>query len=104
MIEPAKVNLNDTMDAMIWADEFMRIFGEKIHQTSGECIDHDLMLSWFANAIMAGFDEATRREQKKVQKLLSIVLLTDPALSSIQMNELSIKQFDVYERWCQTQT
>lgn len=101
-MEAAKVNLNDTMDAVIWAKEFMRIFGDKIYQTNGKVIDEDLMRSWFANSIMAGFDEAYRRQQKHVDKLKSLLLLTDPSVSNEQMNSLSAKQFDAYERWCQT--
>ena len=43
-----------TVDARVWADEFMAMkarLGEK-------AIDHAMMLGWFANAIMAGYDTA----------------------------------------------
>ena len=58
MLEPGE--LLSTMDAKVWADEFMETkarLGEKE-------FDHAMMLGWFANAIMAGFDEATRRAQR----------------------------------------
>ena len=63
MLEPGK--LLSTMDAKVWADEFMETkarLGEKE-------FDHAMMLGWFANAIMAGFDEATRRQQATIADL-----------------------------------
>lgn len=45
--------LNQTMNAKDWADEFIYLFGDK-----KEKIDHELMLGWFANAIMVGYDHA----------------------------------------------
>lgn len=63
MREPSK--LLSTMDAKVWADEFMETkarLGEKE-------FDHAMMLGWFANAIMAGFDEATRRQQATIADL-----------------------------------
>ena len=48
-----------TMDAKVWTDEFMatkaRLGDEEFY--------HAMMLAWFANAIMAGFDEANRCAQ-----------------------------------------
>ena len=49
-----------TMDAKVWTDEFMATrarLGDKE-------FDHAMMLAWFANAIMAGFDEANRCAQR----------------------------------------
>lgn len=57
--------LLSTMDGKVWADEFMATkarIGEKE-------FDHAMMLAWFANAIMAGFDEANRRSQQTVERL-----------------------------------
>jgi hypothetical protein len=48
------------MDAKVWTDEFM---ATKARLGNKE-FDHAMMLSWFANAIMAGFDEANRRAQR----------------------------------------
>lgn len=48
-----KKPLNTDMDAERWAAEFMEKFGDKKEQ-----IDHGLMLAWFANAIMCGYDNA----------------------------------------------
>ena len=49
-----KVNealLRSTIDASVWASEFVKVHGG----------DEDLMIAWFANAIMAGYDEGQRR-------------------------------------------
>lgn len=43
-----------TMDATVWAREFVARFGG----------DEELMRAWFANSIMAGYDEANRRRDK----------------------------------------
>lgn len=103
MTDKVALNLNDNMDAKAWAQEFMRIWdGHVIGK--GDTVDEGLMLAWFANAIMCGFDEASRRKQKHIDKLKALLLLTDSAVSNIEMNGLSAVQFDVYERWCQTQS
>lgn len=43
--------LHGTMDAQVWATEFCRL---------NNAADHGMMLAWFANAIMAGYDHAKR--------------------------------------------
>lgn len=49
----SKVKLHDTMDAVVWAKEFMRLFGPKLNE-----VDEGLMVAWFANSIMCGWDHA----------------------------------------------
>lgn len=45
-----------TIDAKLWADEFMAT-----KQRLGDAeFDHAMMLGWFANAIMRGYDEGKR--------------------------------------------
>ena len=51
-----KFNLQ-SMDARVWVKEFNRIEVERGLQPT----DPEWMLGWFANAIMAGYDEAKRR-------------------------------------------
>lgn len=46
--------LLSTIDAAKWASAFVRVF---------PTMDEGSMLAWFANAIMTGYDEATRRAQ-----------------------------------------
>jgi hypothetical protein len=43
---------HQSMDGLMWAQEFCRVTG--FH-------DEEWAHTWFANAIMAGYDEATRR-------------------------------------------
>ena len=59
------MNTNDllqTNDAMVWAEEFCRIFAGKRVATedSGGAVDPGLMVAWFANA-MAAEEMAARR-------------------------------------------
>jgi hypothetical protein len=48
-------SLHHNMDAAAWAAEFKRLFPDS---------DEGLMLGWFANAIMAGYDVAMNRAEK----------------------------------------
>lgn len=54
-----------TMDAQVWAAEFKRLFPES---------DESLMLSWFANAIMRGYDTARQRD---AQQLADVAYLAE---------------------------
>lgn len=52
-------NFTNSTDAQVWAKEFMKIWqNEPI-----DIMDEDMMLGWFANAIMAGYDEARRKHE-----------------------------------------
>lgn len=44
-------DLLQTMDAQAWSKEFWRLWGHRLNE-----IDRDLMIAWFANAIMTGWD------------------------------------------------
>ncbi len=50
-----EVKLHDTMDAVVWAKEFKRIC-----DANGHYCDEEWMVTWFANAIMVGWDFAKR--------------------------------------------
>ena len=43
-------------DAKIWAEEFVRIIKDKPQIAT----DEGTMMTWFANAIMAGYDKKAR--------------------------------------------
>lgn len=60
--------LPHTIDARIWAKEFVTI----LKQNNLDASDEGWMISWFANSIMAGWDEAERRERNRSiwQKIL----------------------------------
>ena len=63
-----EVPLHDNPDAMVWADEFMRRFGERKTE-----IDHGLMLAWFATAIMTGHDWAERQQRARIGALEEVL-------------------------------
>lgn len=55
-----------TMDAREWAKEFMQI-----NPNSG--MDEDMMIAWFANAIMCGWDHhrwSTREYKRTVRRIM----------------------------------
>jgi len=58
------VNLCDVTDAMIWVDEWARIIKENPKIPT----DQGTMLSWFANAIMAGYDHAVRQYETEPKR------------------------------------
>ena len=66
-----KVNLNDTFDAAIWTEEWLKTIEEK----PGISTDEGAMISWFANAIMAGYDYAYR--EMKGEEVKSVVQETE---------------------------
>jgi hypothetical protein len=51
------VKLHETTDARVWAEEFCRVVGERIPALKGK---QDWITSWFANAIMVGYDAGRR--------------------------------------------
>lgn len=52
-VDITSAELHNTMDARKWAEAFCGIFKDRRDE-----IDEELMLGWFANAIMVGFDHA----------------------------------------------
>jgi len=61
---------HQSMDAVVWAKEFVRI--------NPNSTPEDVMLAWFANAIMAGFDEARRRYDPEYRRSIDAALLVAP--------------------------
>ncbi len=57
--ETEDVSWSQSMDARVWADKF----AETLAKHPQIAADRDTMLGWFANAIMAGYDEAQRRNR-----------------------------------------
>ncbi len=58
------IDLNSTTDAVVWADEWLRITAiEPAIPTNKEC-----MVSWFANAIMTGYDAGRRAEERELAR------------------------------------
>jgi hypothetical protein len=59
-----EINLTQVFDGRIWAKEFMRIV-----VNSGKPIDEEWMFGWFANAIMAGYDNHRWKHEEEISKL-----------------------------------
>jgi hypothetical protein len=55
----AGLSLHETFDARVWAAEFVKRFGG----------DEELMIGWFANAIMAGYDIGRRPLETQISRL-----------------------------------
>jgi hypothetical protein len=64
------INLVRTMDARMWAAEFMRI--------TGGTVDEQTMISWFANAIMCGWDHHYWESDEYKQMMARVLLSTEP--------------------------
>jgi hypothetical protein len=59
-----EINLTQEFDAQIWAKEFMRIV-----IGSGKPITEEWMFTWFANAIMAGYDNHRWKHEHEIARL-----------------------------------
>lgn len=62
------IKLHQTMDGLIWAEEFMNIWYEKFNCDPAQ-ITTEWLHSWFANAIMCGFERAISRERQAAKVL-----------------------------------
>ena len=51
-----------------WAEEFIKLFEHK-----KEKIDEGLMIGWFCNSIMAGYDKAKLEQAQKDEKKIGII-------------------------------
>lgn len=50
-------NFTDSTDCLIWAEEFVK----RAKENPDLATDESAMMGWFANAIMAGYDNARRK-------------------------------------------
>lgn len=57
------VKLHDTMDAVVWAREFMRLYRKFGYEP-----DEQTMIGWFANAIMCGYDHYRWQRERLERK------------------------------------
>lgn len=57
---PKDFNVLETFDAQKWAAQFL----QTLRENPQIVIDHDLMVAWFANALMRGYDEHHWRSEK----------------------------------------
>jgi hypothetical protein len=57
--------LPQSFDARDWAAEWLEV----IKNHTDIPTDEGTMISWFANALMSGYDEANRRNRKKIERM-----------------------------------
>lgn len=74
--EPAQADTGKVLQAMgtdarLWAQEFMETFKKHAGQPP-EWLDEGLMIGWFANAIMAGYDNANWKHDEAQADRISI--------------------------------
>src|SRR6516225_7161417 len=63
-------------DAQVWARAWVRqMTGLSPAQRSAFCTDEGTMISWFANAIMAGYDDGAKHERQRdwMDKLREVI-------------------------------
>ncbi len=96
-----KVNLTNEFDARIWAKEFM-----KIVMKPGKIIDEETMLSWFANAIMAGYDrhrwddeKAARLEVLELPEIKDMFRTLQKAYPYVEQKTIRICHPSDADRW-----
>lgn len=88
-MDATEPNLHDTTDASVWAAEFCKRWPSALCQIPGKegVSDGDdfegTMIGWFANAIMAGVDSATRSEQDGRRRAESALCQKDAAMNEL---------------------
>lgn len=76
------LQLHDTVDAQVWAKEWLRVLEEH----PDICKDEGAMLGWFANAIMVGYDHGYQRALECVES--SIEKSTRRFLEELELENL----------------
>lgn len=71
--------LPHTTDARTWTEEFLKTTRERPEIT----FDPDTITTWFANAIMAGFDAGQRNAAKTQQNDVKVIALFKNAIIDI---------------------
>ena len=61
-----------SFDAKDWAEAFCRTAKERGHD-----IDEEWMITWFANALMRGYDEANMRAQAREREAKRAIMIAD---------------------------
>lgn len=95
------MRIKPPIDARDWAKEFMRLYWEK-NPKQFHYIDENLMIGWFANAIMAGYDKAKRESSKPsvpsradIRKVFDeFVEVGDNQLKMLYANDMADKYTD----------
>ena len=65
-----------SFDARVWAAEFCRLFPGS---------DEELMIAWFANALMRGYDEASREWRPATPRLERVAAEAEALYEALKM-------------------
>lgn len=78
-------SLSGCTDAQVWAREFVKL----VNKNPSIATDEGTMLTWFATAIMSGYDDGVKREQARsvVEKIQEIVFQAAGAATSVCMHD-----------------
>jgi hypothetical protein len=73
-----------SFDAKDWAEAFCQIISD------GRAIDEDFMVTWFANALMRGYDEAAQRRSKDLDEARSEALRLRATLGELTNVDIAV--------------
>lgn len=99
-MNPEDLVKEQSRDADKWARAFTQDIKEKglKFPTEESCIEH--MRGWFANAMMAMHDSVLNneceKEKLKKEKLESLILMVDPAVSDREVTQLNLDMYQSY--------
>lgn len=71
---------NFTMDGMKWAETFCQMNPQ---------VEVDIALAWFCNAVMAGYDEANRRNARQMREFVGFLSADVPELHTVEVPRLA---------------
>ena len=57
-----EINLTQEFSGAVWAKEFSKMYPMILKDGEGAMPTEEIMLTWFCNAIMAGYDHANRKQ------------------------------------------
>lgn len=91
-IDKTACELFETQDtsAYAWAVAFCKLNPQ---------MDVNSIASWFSNAMMVMHDKHADKNTALINKMKSLLYLTDDSVSSIIMNDTTIKQIGELARW-----
>ena len=75
-------------DAKVWAKEFVK----RVKKRPGIAEDEECMISWFANAIMTGYDTKQKENIKNRRETARDILSRLRGMSNIEMVNDRIKE------------
>ena len=92
-------NIHQNRDAMAWTKFFVKTVKEN-NLTLDQLLDESYMIGWFANAMMAMHDSLYHTKiaglESKIEKLKSLVLLTDSSVSHFVVSPEALVQWNEY--------